>query len=48
MLLVLFCVVIFVAMVVVLMLGPLLVELAREFNTSVAVAGQLVAATAIP
>lgn len=48
MLLVLFCVLIFVAMVVVPMLGPLLVELAREFDTSVAVTGQLVAATAIP
>jgi predicted MFS family arabinose efflux permease len=31
----------------VLMLGPLLVPLAQEFHTSVAVAGQLVAATAI-
>jgi predicted MFS family arabinose efflux permease len=40
--------VIFVAMVVAPMLGPLLVELAREFDTSVAVTGQLVAATAIP
>ena len=47
-LLVLLCVVIFLAMIAVLMLGPLLVELAGEFHTSVAVAGQLVAATAIP
>ena len=31
----------------VLMLGPLLVDLAQEFHTSVAVVGQLVAATAI-
>jgi len=45
---VLFCVVIFVAMVVVLMLGPLLVDLVRELDTSVAVADQLVVATAIP
>ena len=30
---------------VALMLGPLLVEIAREFDTSVAVAGQLFAAT---
>ena len=48
MLLVLLYVVIFVAMVVVLMLGPILVELVRELDTSVAVAGQLVSATAIP
>jgi predicted MFS family arabinose efflux permease len=31
----------------VLMLGPLLVELAGEFHTSVAVAGQLAGATSI-
>ena len=48
MLLAIFYVVIFVAMVVVLMLGPILVELVRELDTSVAVAGQLVSATAIP
>lgn len=37
----------FLAMAVWLMLGPLLVDLAAAFHTSVAVAGQLVAATAI-
>ena len=46
-LLALLSVLMFVAMVVLLMLGPLLVDLAREFNTSVAVTGQLGAATAI-
>ena len=35
------------ARVVSLMLGPLLVDLAREFDTSVAVTGQLAAATFI-
>lgn len=35
---------VFLAMTAALMLGPLLVELAREFNTSVAVSGQLAAA----
>lgn len=38
---------IFLAMTVWLMLGPLLVELAAAFHTSVAVTGQLAAATAI-
>ena len=38
---------IFLTMTVYLMLAPLLVELAAEFHTSVAVTGQLVAATAI-
>ena len=38
---------IFLAMVVAVMLGPLLVELAEDFNTSVAVAGQLSTATAL-
>src|SRR4029453_1547295 len=38
---------IFLAMTVWLMLGPLLVELATVFRTSVAVTGQLTAATAI-
>jgi predicted MFS family arabinose efflux permease len=37
----------FLAMTVWLMLGPLLVELASVFHTSVAVTGQLTAATAI-
>jgi predicted MFS family arabinose efflux permease len=37
----------FLTMTVWVMLGPLLVELAREFGTSVAVTGQLAAATAI-
>jgi predicted MFS family arabinose efflux permease len=37
----------FLAMTVWLMLGPLLVELATVFHTSVAVTGQLTAATAI-
>ena len=43
----LLCSVVFLAMVALVMLGPLLVELAEEFNTSVAVTGQLIAATAI-
>src|SRR4029450_7089729 len=38
---------IFLAMTVGLMLGPLLVALATTFHTSVAVTGQLTAATAI-
>ena len=37
----------FLTMSSVLMLGPLFVELAGEFHTSVAVAGQLAGATAI-
>jgi DHA1 family multidrug resistance protein-like MFS transporter len=47
MLLVFLAAAIFLAMTVALMLGPLLVELANEFRTSVAVTGQLAAATAI-
>src|SRR5499426_2824535 len=39
---------IFLAMTVGLMLGPLLVVLATAFHTSVAVTGQLTAATALP
>ena len=46
-LLTLFAVAAFLAMLPVLMLGPLLVELASEFHTSVAVVGQLGGATAI-
>jgi predicted MFS family arabinose efflux permease len=46
-LLILLCAVIFLAHLSVLMLGPLLVGLAHEFQTSVAIVGQLVAATAI-
>ena len=38
---------VFLTLVSVLMLGPLLVALAHEFQTSVAIVGQLVAATAI-
>ena len=38
---------VFLAMLAVLLLGPLLVELAKEFNTSVAAAGQPGGATAI-
>ena len=38
---------VFLSLVAVLMLGPLLVALAHEFQTSVALVGQLVAATAI-
>ncbi|HSX79305.1 MAG TPA: MFS transporter, partial [Candidatus Saccharimonadia bacterium] len=38
---------VFLPAVTVLMLGPLLVTLAHEFQTSVAVVGQLVSATAI-
>ena len=38
---------IFLTMTVYLMLAPLLVELAAEFHTSVAVAGQWVAATSV-
>ena len=37
----------FLAFTTALMLAPLLVELATEFHTSVAIAGQLAAATAI-
>ncbi len=46
-LLILLCAVIFLAHLSVLMLGPLLIGLAHEFQTSVAIVGQLVAATAI-
>ena len=46
-LLILLCAVIFLAHLSVLMLGPLLVGLAHEFQTSVAIVGQLVAATTI-
>lgn len=46
-LLILLCAVIFLANLSVLMLGPLLVGLAHEFQTSVAIVGQLVAATTI-
>ena len=46
-LLVLLAAALFLAMTVGLMLGPLLVELATVFHTSVAVTGQLAAATAI-
>src|SRR6266849_9955012 len=38
---------VFLAATVALMLGPLLMELAHEFHTSVAVTGQLAAATAM-
>ena len=37
---------IFMTFIVIVMLGPLLVDLAKEFRTSVAVTGQLAAATA--
>jgi predicted MFS family arabinose efflux permease len=46
-LLILLCVAGFLATLSVLMLGPLLVPLAHEFQTSVALVGQLAAATAI-
>src|SRR5215470_1429124 len=46
-LLILLCVAVFLPSVTVLMLGPLLVALAHEFQTSVAVVGQLASATAI-
>ena len=47
MLLILLSAAVFLTLVSVLMLGPLLVGLAQEFQTSVAIVGQLVAATAI-
>ena len=46
-LLILLSTAVFLTLVSVLMLGPLLVGLAHEFQTSVAIVGQLVAATAI-
>src|SRR5262245_3565706 len=46
-LLILLCAAVFLPSVVVLMLGPLLVALAHEFQTSVAMVGQLASATAI-
>ena len=46
-LLILLCAVVCLATLSVLMLGPLLVGLAHEFQTSVAIVGQLAAATAI-
>src|SRR2546422_333419 len=46
-LLILLSAAVFLTLVSVLMLGPLLVGLAHEFQTSVALVGQLVAATAI-
>jgi DHA1 family inner membrane transport protein len=46
-LLMLLCVAVFLVNLTVLMLGPLLVALAHEFQTSVALVGQLAAATAI-
>src|SRR6266404_2275197 len=46
-LLLLFSVAVFLASLSILMLGPLLVSLAHEFHTSVALMGQLAAATAI-
>src|SRR5215813_14929912 len=46
-LLILLCVAVFLVNLAVLMLGPLLVALAHAFQTSVAVVGQLAAATAI-
>jgi predicted MFS family arabinose efflux permease len=46
-LLILLCTAVFLPSVVVLMLGPLLVALADEFQTSVALVGQLASATAI-
>ena len=46
-LLVLLCVAVFLVNLAVLMLGPLLVALAHAFQTSVAIVGQLAAATAI-
>jgi MFS transporter, DHA1 family, multidrug resistance protein len=44
--LILLCAAVFPTVLALLMLGPLLVALAREFETSVAVAGQLAGATA--
>ena len=46
-LLILLCVAVFLPSVTVLMLGPLLVALAHEFQTSVALVGQLASATAV-
>src|SRR5215471_7866844 len=46
-LLVFFAIAIFLTMTVALMLGPILVALANEFHTSLAVTGQLAAATAM-
>lgn len=46
-LLLLLCIAVFLTLLAVLMLGPLLVALAHEFHTSVAIVGQLVAATAV-
>jgi len=46
-LLILLCVAVFLVNLAVLMLGPLLVALAHAFQTSVAIVGQLAAATAI-
>jgi predicted MFS family arabinose efflux permease len=46
-LLILLCAAVFLPSVVVLMRGPLLVALAYEFQTSVAIVGQLASATAI-
>jgi MFS transporter, DHA1 family, purine base/nucleoside efflux pump len=46
-LLILLCVAVFLPSVAVLMLGPLLVALAHEFQTSVALVGQLASATAV-
>jgi MFS family permease len=46
-LLILLCTAVFLPSVAVLMLGPLLVALAHEFQTSVALVGQLASATAI-
>lgn len=46
-LLLLLCTAVFLTLLSMLMLGPLLVVLAHEFHTSVAIVGQLVAATAI-
>jgi MFS transporter, DHA1 family, inner membrane transport protein len=46
-LLILLCAAVFLPAVTVLMLGPLLVALAHEFQTSIALVGQLVSATAI-
>jgi len=46
-LLILLCVAVFLPSVTVLMLGPLLITLAHEFQTSVAMVGQLASATAI-
>ena len=46
-LLILLCGAVFLVNLAVLMLGPLLVALAHAFQTSVAIVGQLAAATAI-